>query len=224
MTESFFHKLFTIYFHLLIIRFCIDICSFIIFRRVDKNRMRFLQNMITALFRRTITIPPPVIFMQQESASSSEQNANESNANEYTANESWHIVLYPSGEKWIGLVIEVVDTHGSIALCVDVLMKANVFFRFPIQTAKQYLVELIEDYGDAVVFATDLEDVLRIYDLYDVHDYLNILKTHWIRIIQRKWRRIYAEKMRKLRERGSLNAQKHFELTGNYNYKYNITY
>jgi hypothetical protein len=170
--------------------------------------LRTIFAYITTLFRRPIELPPSVLVSEPVSVLEPPQ---------YVAKEYWHIVLDNLGEKWIGLVIEVVNIRDDdIALCVDVLMKANVFLRFPIQEAKQYLVGLVEDYGDVVVFATDLEDVLRIYDLYDVQDYPTILKTHWIRIIQRKWRRIYAEKMRKWRERGSLRMQKHFELNGNY--------
>lgn len=201
MTESCLYRFFTI---LLILRFHYDAFSFIISRCV--RRTPDSQS------------PSSVIVVQQESESESESESVLISEPQYVAKEYWHIVLDNLGEKWIGLVIEVVNIcdDDEIALCVDVLMKANVFFRFPIQEAKRYLVGLVEDYGDVVVFATDLEDVLRIYDIYDVQDYPTILKTHWIRIIQRKWRRIYAEKMRKWRERGSLRMQKHFELNGNY--------
>lgn len=199
MTESFLYRFFAI---LLILRFHYDVFSLIISRYV--RRTSDSQS------------PSSVLVVQQQSESESEPAI--ISEPQYVAKEYWHIVLNNLGEKWIGLVIEVVNIRDDdeIALCVDVLMKANVFFRFPIQEAKQYLVGLVEDYDDVVVFAADLEDILRIYDLYDVQDYPTILKTYWIRILQRKWRRIYAEKMRKLRERGSLRMQKHFELTGNY--------
>lgn len=199
MTESFLYRFFAI---LLILRFHYDVFSLIVSRYV--RRTSDSQS------------PSSVLVVQQQSESESEPAI--ISEPQYVAKEYWHIVLNNLGEKWIGLVIEVVNIRDDdeIALCVDVLMKANVFFRFPIQEAKQYLVGLVEDYDDVVVFAADLEDVLRIYDLYDVQDYPTILKTYWIRILQRKWRRIYAEKMRKLRERGSLRMQKHFELTGNY--------
>lgn len=208
MNESFLCRFLAI---LLILRNYIDLFSFIIFLRMHLLRTIFAY--ITTLFRRPIELPPSVLVSDPVSVSDTVLVSEP----QYVAKEYWHIVLDNLGEKWIGLVIEVVNIRDDdIALCVDVLMKANVFLRFPIQEAKQYLVGLVEDYGDVVVFASDLEDVLRIYDLYDVQDYPTILKTHWIRIIQRKWRRIYAEKMRKWRERGSLRMQKHFELNGNY--------
>ena len=140
---------------------------------------------------------------------------------QYIAKEYWHIVGSGRHSTHIqtGLTIEVVDTQDNIILCIDVLMGVDHFFRFPIQTAKQYMIDLATDYGDTVViFAADLEDAIRLYGLTDVYDSPVILKTHYIRLIQRKWRRLYAEKMRKWRERGSLLAQKHFELTGNYRY------
>ena len=156
----------------------------------------------------------------------------------YTVTECWHIVCvecqdmydfgyglgYGLGERnnpnIIGLTLNVTNEYDDIVLCIDVLMTADVFYRFPIQTAKQYLRELAEMDENAIVFAADLESELHIYGLHDVYDFPNILKTCWIRILQRKWRRMYAKRMREWRLLGTLKAQRHFELTGNYRHQY----
>ena len=135
----------------------------------------------------------------------------------YKANEQWHIVKDHSSGSWhIALVIEVVDSSNDVELCVDVLVCASSFFRFPMQTAKTYLIDFIDSDDGSVVLASDLEHNIRTSGLYDLPDTPLLIKTHWIRIIQRIWKRIYAERMRLLLLRGSLMAQRRFELTGKY--------
>lgn len=136
---------------------------------------------------------------------------------QYTAKEYWNMVIDPqTNQIQIGLSIEVVDTQDTVIICIDVLMTSDLFFRFPIQTAKDYMIGLAREYGDVVLFASDLEDATRVYGLLDVCETPIVLNTYILRMIQRKWRRMYAEKMQKWRERGSLMAQRHFELHGNY--------
>ena len=149
----------------------------------------------------------------------------------YKANEQWHIVKDNSSGRWhIALVIEVFSLRNSVStplrsenlssndveLCVDVLVCASSFFRFPMQTAKTYLIDFIDSDDGSVVLASDLEHNIRTSGLYDLPDTPLLIKTHWIRIIQRIWKRIYAERMRLLLLRGSLMAQRRFELTGKY--------
>jgi hypothetical protein len=133
---------------------------------------------------------------------------------EYKANEQWHIVADHLGIWHIGLIIEVVDSSNDIVSCIDVLVRSSVFFRFPIQSAKQYLIDYIED--DSVILAEDLAYNIREGGIYDLPDTLMIIKTYWIRIIQRRWKTIYAERKRLLLRRGSVKAQRKFELSGNY--------
>jgi hypothetical protein len=89
---------------------------------------------------------------------------------------------------------------------------------FPIQRAKQYLLDLSEEEEEdvAIVLAGDLEYNLRIQGLYDLPDSLLIIKTFWIHIIQRRWKQVYKEKMRRLYLRGSLKSQRNFEICGRY--------
>jgi hypothetical protein len=132
------------------------------------------------------------------------------------ANEQWHIVKDPSGKCHIGLVIEVVDNDNDIVLCLDVLVESVVFYIFPIRSAKQYLIDVADEDGDMVILAADIQHYIRVNGVHDLPDFPVILKTHWIRIIQRTWRRIYLERMRLLKLRGSIKAQRQFELSGKY--------
>jgi hypothetical protein len=132
------------------------------------------------------------------------------------ANEQWHIVKDPSGECHIGLVIEVVDNDNDLILCLDVLVESEVFYTFPISTAKKYLIDVAEEDGDTVILAADIQHYIRVNGVHDLPDFPVIVKTHWIRIIQRKWRRVYLERMRLLKLRGGIKAQRQFELSGKY--------
>ena len=139
---------------------------------------------------------------------------------ELKAKEQWHIVKDRLGKWHIGLVIEVFDSENCIVLCVDVLVSASLFFQFPIKNAKIYVIEMAED-DDSIILASDLRhnicgSTFQLNDIYDLPDTPVIIKTYWIRIIQRRWKTIYAERMRRLMLRGGLKAQRQFELSGKY--------
>jgi hypothetical protein len=136
----------------------------------------------------------------------------------YRVKEQWHIVADHLGRWHIGLVLEVVDEYNEVVLCVDVLLIAAAFFTFPMQTAKKYVIDIAEDDDSAVILASDLAHNIRQpgSGLYDLPDLPLVVKTYWIRIIQRRWKSVYAERRRILKLRGGLKAQRQFELCGNY--------
>jgi hypothetical protein len=118
----------------------------------------------------------------------------------------------------IGLVLEVVDEDNDLIMSADLLVRVDLFFRFPMERAKRLLVVYAEDDDETVLLADEMCVVLGLESgsLSDVYEMPFLHKTHWIRILQRKWKRIYAQRMERLRRRGSLSAQRRFELTGSY--------
>jgi hypothetical protein len=134
---------------------------------------------------------------------------------DFIALEQWHIVRLSNCLK-MGLVIDVMDCDGDFVFCVDILMDVRTFFTFPTRLTKQYLIDLAEDGEGDVILARDLELVLNIRGLSDVLEPRMVLCTHWIRIVQRRWKRVFAERKRRLLKRGSIAAQRRFELTGKY--------
>lgn len=151
---------------------------------------------------------------------------------DFIALEQWHIVRVTDsgipgtidvlgGDRSenclkMGLVIDVMDCDGDFVFCVDILMDVRTFFTFPTRLTKQYLIDLAEDGEGDVILARDLELVLNIRGLSDVLEPRMVLCTHWIRIVQRRWKRVFAERKRRLLKRGSILAQRRFELTGKY--------
>jgi len=135
------------------------------------------------------------------------------------ANEHWHIVQDPSSPSanWhIGLVVDIVDSDNNLVMCLDVFVDVSSFYTFPIDAAKSYLIQVAEEDENAVILAENMEYNIRVNGLRDLPDSQVIVKTYWIRIIQRRWKRIYSERMRQLKLRGSLKAQRQFELSGKY--------
>ena len=133
----------------------------------------------------------------------------------YNANEQWHVVKNSSGRLHIGLIIEV-EVLGEIVIRVDLLVTADSFFRFPIESAKKYLLDLAENDFTDIVLASDIEFHSRINGVRDIseEDGMIIVKTHWIRIVQRRWKILFAKK---IRLRGGWKAQRNFEICGKYN-------
>lgn len=148
----------------------------------------------------------------------------QSNMGVFRVVDNWHIVVMPSfGQPssmstLIGLVLEVFDEDDDLIMSVDLLIRVDLFFRFPMERAKRILMSYAEDDDETVLLANDFCVVLGLESgsVSDVYEMPFLHKTHWIRILQRKWKRIYAQRMERLRRRGSLSAQRRFELTGSY--------
>lgn len=132
------------------------------------------------------------------------------------ANEQWHLVELLDGNRYIGLVLEVVDELNGLVLCVDLLMSAREFYRFPLNIVKRYLVDLASEDEDALVLASHIERLVADQTYFDIYSPVSVVQTHWIRIIQRKWRNLLARRQNILRSRGRPDLQRRFELTGKY--------
>jgi hypothetical protein len=141
------------------------------------------------------------------------------------ANEYWHIICDGSGRYHIGLVIEVYDIYAENVFSSDILVPVSVFYRFPIESAKQYLLDLVDSSEEfpGIVLAAEIGHNIRVDGLRDLSFSDDsawsggfVIKTYWIRIIQRRWKRVYSEKMRLIRLRGGLRAQRNFEISGKY--------
>jgi hypothetical protein len=59
------------------------------------------------------------------------------------------------------------------------------------------------------------EDNITLGNVY-FHNLPIVVKTYWIRIIQRTWKRVYREKTRVIQKRKSIQAIRMFEETGQY--------
>jgi hypothetical protein len=111
------------------------------------------------------------------------------------------------GNYYLGIVK--VDRHYN-----DILMSNSIsvptFYKYDINTLTDYL-RLHSP------FRYNVYPRVHIMQLHiDNGVYKAVIKTFWLRIIQRTWKRIYKEKMRVIVARGHPNAQHHFAVNGKY--------
>ena len=85
------------------------------------------------------------------------------------------------------------------------------FFRFNINDILYYLL----DYS---IFATKPNiDIMQLFILDD-HTYTVVIKTHWLRIIQRHWKKIFSQRKYCLNKRKQIRTLMYFERNGRYPY------
>jgi hypothetical protein len=108
---------------------------------------------------------------------------------------------------YIGLC-KLIRPHNYYLLLTAV--SSHLFFQYPASIIQRYLqtVSLIYVVNPTI-------DILKLHVLSD-ETYVVIKKTFWIRIIQRRWRSVLRERNDIMRKRGSIPAQRHFELYGYY--------
>jgi len=64
-------------------------------------------------------------------------------------------------------------------------------------------------------------DIIKLSVLPD-ESYSVILKTHWLRIVQRTWKKVYQERQKILINRGNVSEQRYFEIHGQYRKGMNV--
>jgi hypothetical protein len=105
------------------------------------------------------------------------------------------------------------------------VVSANVFFHYTHEEIHHYLVGFhlspspeqavhIVQFTDQNARETVHEDI-TLGQVY-FYNLPVVIKTYWIRIIQRTWTRVYRERKRVLQMRKSLDSLAHFERTGQY--------
>lgn len=116
------------------------------------------------------------------------------------------------------------DNHYYIGLTKrlnsDVLLMMNsisptVFFRYSFSRVREYLVKYsIMNIQNAKVH------IMKLCILPD-ETYSVVLKTHWLRLVQRHWRKVYNERMRVIKGRRNIKNQSFKEIRGKYPYGLN---
>lgn len=91
----------------------------------------------------------------------------------------------------------------------------TTFFRFNIKDILYYLL----DYS---IFVTEPNiDIMQLFILDD-YTYTVVIKTHWLRIIQRHWKKIYSQRKYCFNKRKQIRTLMYFERNGRYSYDCDI--
>jgi hypothetical protein len=118
--------------------------------------------------------------------------------------------------------LDSVKTNDSyyIGICSYSIRQNSIIFANSIspKTFLKFTFQLIMDYLKSYSIIYIKNPKLHIMKLQIDQDgtYNVLLKTHWIRLIQRHWKRVYKEKKEILTKRRSIQSIKSFELKGKY--------
>lgn len=98
-------------------------------------------------------------------------------------------------------------------------ISAQTFFRHSIRDVYNYLIY----YSPIMLFNCSMTAKIEIMQLAILPDqtYAVVLKTHWLRLVQRRWKKVYREKMATIRARAALASRRHLEMNGRYPYGLN---
>ncbi len=103
------------------------------------------------------------------------------------------------------------DKHTNHELLMMSAISPHAFFKYDYHMVSIYLHEMC-------ISDIDYYPHVQILQLDIAEDgcYRVIMKTYWLRLIQRTWKRIYVQKMAIIRMRGSIRAQRYSEIHGRY--------
>ena len=97
-------------------------------------------------------------------------------------------------------------------LLMELAVSPSTFFRFSYKKICRY----VRSYSISShwLYPTSQIDIF----VLDIHDgcYRTILKTIWLRLIQRHWKKVYQERMKVIQLRKRWDTQRYFELRGKY--------
>lgn len=115
-----------------------------------------------------------------------------------------------NGKYYIGTYTNGIKS-GNRVMVMDVSVTPQTFFDYSIADIRNYLL-YYTILNRRVRFSNKKIEIMQLKIAQD-GTYHVVLKTFWLRIIQRIWRRVY----RALRARGSIYAQRQFEIRGRWN-------
>lgn len=110
-----------------------------------------------------------------------------------------------SGNYYIGSAILIRNRY----YIMNAAITAGSFFQFPIQSIMFYLSEV-----SLVYFIKPRIEIMKLYIHPVTMEYIVLLKTFWLSIIQRTWRRILRERKEVLRKRCSIQNIQHRMIHG----------
>jgi len=96
----------------------------------------------------------------------------------------------------------------------------TTFFDFPLQHIEYYLLTfnmIPLQNPKTQIMKLQIQDTESSHQLYTV-----VLKTYWIRLVQRHWKTLMKERKKKIKQRASITSRQLFENTGKYTYEINF--
>lgn len=89
-------------------------------------------------------------------------------------------------------------------------VSVNTFFKYDLNDVLYYLY-----YSSTFRYSRNVLDIMKL-NISPFGDYNVIIKTYWLRIVQRHIKKFYSTKYKILMKRGHPRARYHYEITGKY--------
>lgn len=118
-----------------------------------------------------------------------------------------------TGKYYIGSTVLVRNQY----YIMNTSITACTFMNFPIYSILFYLYEF-----SLFHFVKNRIEIMKLYIHPVTMEYIVVLKTFWLRIVQRRWRRILRERAEILRKRCSIQNIKHRSIYGRHQIGLNV--
>lgn len=114
-----------------------------------------------------------------------------------------------NGHYYIGLYEYI---HSRSELLLGATVSPKIFYKYPYNNVSRYLRAY------SIIRNKYSTQNIQVFQLkIDTHNtYTIIIKTYWVRLIQRHWKKTYKMRMSYIQMRKRLQNQKYFELNGRY--------
>jgi hypothetical protein len=122
---------------------------------------------------------------------------------EYLDSEKQH------GKYYIGLPVYNSDTN---SIQLSTVVSVNTLFAYDIKAIQLYL----EEYSICCMVYTILPIHIMKLDIKPDGEYCAVIKTFWLKVIQRAWKTQFANRKNTIRMRGSIQSQYYFTVNGRY--------
>jgi hypothetical protein len=118
------------------------------------------------------------------------------------------------GKYYIGFhtIFEMERSNDPCRMFLSCCISTTAFFAFPFALVRKYLKMYSIIYRDKYKFKPKVE-ILQLSVEWD-GTYTVIVKTHWLRMVQRCWRKVFFERKRVERGRGQIRSLLYFERNG----------
>jgi hypothetical protein len=104
-------------------------------------------------------------------------------------------------------------------LLIGTTVSPRIFYKYPYNNVSRYLraYSIVRNkYSTKNIQIMQLKIITTHLTTYTHNTLTVIIKTYWIRLIQRHWKKIYKIRMESIKLRKNISNQRHFELNGRY--------
>jgi hypothetical protein len=117
---------------------------------------------------------------------------------------------------------EKIHGHYYIGICKYFPRRRNILYLDSVssKTFFKFSYDIIIDYlkSYSIIYVENPKLHIMKLLIYDDGSYYVVLKTYWLRLIQRHWKRVFKERQEIIAKRRSFDSMRYFEYNGKYSF------